>query len=149
MAKDGKRKIRAEANGSRTPSVHLRPQCEDCPRRQASPSFGFKYQVRGLKSFSQLSVEDQIAVLESFCKMEGRTWHEVYATASKNPALRTGLCYTPAPDKSLLHDRPDSLPKDVDLYHFRFSDVGRVFGFRKGDVFNIAWFDPNHGSQKG
>lgn len=153
MAKNTNKKIlRAERKKGepRRVRAELPRSCEDCPiHKNSNPSFRFLDQAPHLPSFTDLSTEDQKLALDSFRKMEERTWGQVYQTGTKEHGKRTGLCYGPVGRNSFKHEIPGNIPEGKTISHFRFGGERRIFGFRVDSAFHVCWFDPNHDSTDG
>lgn len=76
--------------------------------------------------------------------MESRTWGDILVSAKKqNHSIDPGLLSARAQRR--LSDRYIELDSIVSL---RISATHRLYGYPVGNVFNILWYDANHGDNE-
>jgi hypothetical protein len=81
--------------------------------------------------------------MELFPKLrdyERMTWGEIYKDKDKNHSVLFGSLVKEARDR-LTELKLDDINE---LFRFRLSGKGRVWGIREGRVFKLLWWDPEH-----
>lgn len=105
------------------------------PTNNLSPVFSFSSTCKQLYQLSSLQKDELDVLINSLQIMSKLSWKEVLK--------HSGLRYK-GPIEHYNGKLPEWLDDDVELFEFRFSRRGRVFGYRTGQIFNIIWFDRNH-----
>jgi len=75
-------------------------------------------------------------LVKTFKLMEQLGWQGVFQHSGLKPEIHK--------QEQLRFKLPVDLSPDVDIYSFRFSEKGRIFGYRIKNVFYLIWFDRNH-----
>ncbi len=139
--------------GQKRPRPGERPPIDDARKHPPSPTpppriaISFERYESGNRYCLSRYTEEQIQVfLDGLRKLSERTWPQLLAGSSRNPALKTGLNST-AYDRSALRN-PDLWPAWLDsgkkLLGIRASERSRFFGVRSGDFFVVFWIDEGH-----
>jgi hypothetical protein len=71
---------------------------------------------------------------------ESMTWGEIYKDKKRNHSVSVGGIIKAARDRL----RELKLDDTDELFRFRLSGAGRVWGIRDGRVFLLLWWDPDH-----
>jgi hypothetical protein len=145
-------------NKHNRPRPGQKPVTEDARTHPPSPqhtkvvvSFEY-YEVREHYCLCHLN-KDQIKLfLDCLHKLTQRTWQQLLAGSSRNPANKTGLNSTfyHRTDLSNPGIWPKRLGPDIEqLLGIRASERSRVFGVRVSGVFYVLWFDEAHSIVRG
>lgn len=88
--------------------------------------------------------DDVRHAMECLRKMTSMTWMQVYQTATKDPAKKSGIHWNPYEDAAITVNRPAHVSDEHKITGIRAGDKYRIFGFRFKAYFYVLWFDPEH-----
>ncbi len=137
--------------GKKRPKPDKNPQPPTRPTHQptpvspkVTPSYE-RYATGDLFCLSRWNAEQIQSFLECLRKLSQRTWEQVLASSSKDPAHKTGLNPTRYQPSDLSGvSWPDWLDHDDEILGIRASERRRVFVARIGNSFYVLWFDEGH-----
>jgi hypothetical protein len=94
---------------------------------------------------------DHGRVTKIFSDLGKSTWREICdqkfnsqnrTRAKHHPQAVSSLCGTA--QKRLAHLGLDQIFADEEMFRFRDGNLGRLWGFRRGRVFYVVWWDSDH-----
>jgi hypothetical protein len=137
--------------GKNPPKPGTNPHAGSGPAHHPKPispkvTLSFERYVCGDRfCLSKWNPEQIQSFLDCLRKLSQRTWEQLLASSSKDPALKTGLNPTlyKASDLNGV-SWPDWLKRYAKILGIRASDRRRVFGVRIENVFYVLWFDEGH-----
>lgn len=107
------------------------------------PAWCFTSCDQDMWSFNQENIGNSFwtEVLPYFQNSEIRTWNEILVEANKQNHYIDVYTLNPVARKRLaqLHVEQDS------IISLRLNGTHRIYGYNVGRVFNILWYDDNHG----
>lgn len=80
-------------------------------------------------------------IFEKLNEFDGKTWQDILISSKKfNHSIDTSLLNKCASDRlEKLHIEAES------IISLRFSGTHRLYGYMTGHIFNVLWYDDNHG----
>lgn len=130
------------------PKVKDRPQTSKNPKFTERPEFDKERVLWSFLYFDHFSAwSENCSKVDEFCSVakcmkdyEGRTWSEITTSGWRDHPVSFDRL-VPEAQKRLMDLKLD----DFDEYfRFRFSSLQRIWGVRKGPVFHVIWWDPEH-----
>lgn len=104
-----------------------------------TPAFSFRYmKYHGKNCLSQCDQQAQSFIVEKLLRMSQLTWRQIISAPKK------GLGYEPIPRNRFKVPLPSVVTPEVPLLVFRFSDSGRMAGFRDKDIYHIIVVGSTH-----
>lgn len=95
------------------------------------PIFCFAYLQKGY-GIEDLEKSEKVYILDELDKMRQLSWIR-WQSIDKTQGFEK------VPLKQLTPKPPPDFADREQVYVKRFSDVGRIIGFREGDIFHIVW----------
>lgn len=108
------------------------------------PVFCFRY-LRNGYGIDDLENDAKVSLVDSLWRASQKTWIQLENTGH----LKGGVEKIPA--SQLLVGLPPSLFDDrLQVYVLGFlGKVGKIVGYREGQVFHVIWISPSHATHKG
>lgn len=107
------------------------------------PAWNFHTRDYELWSFSKDEIGDFFwdEVFEKICSWESMTWDEILIKSNNNNHL-----INPSLLNKCAQDRLEKLKIEAEgIISLRLNGKHRLYGYMIGRVFNILWYDKNHG----
>lgn len=116
-----------------------------------NPYFCFRYADRNSKNewaFNPVP-EDAQEIMEFVCEMAQLSWREIEAMQTgtrERHKKHHSYSITKIDSKAQADLRKRKLDEifDDEIFRFRLSGEKRLYGFRKGRVFHVVWWDQDH-----
>lgn len=99
----------------------------------SKPVFSFKFMnYCGKCCISKRHNEDKSGILNRLLRLSQLTWRQIASEPRK------GLGFEVLPQHEFRHGFPDVVTSEVNILVFRYSDAGRMAGFRIKDIYHIV-----------
>ncbi len=103
------------------------------------PTFSFRYMSYGSATcLSKCNKEIKSSIAVKLLRLSQLTWKDITSQPKE------GNGFEPMPRERFKKPLPQTITPDVRIIVFRFSDSGRMAGFRSKDTFHIVQVGPHH-----
>lgn len=103
------------------------------------PVFSFHYMPYGQKNcLSKCDKKSRSSVVNKLVRLSQKTWDAIKSEPKE------GLGWEIIPRDQFKVSLPKNITPEVPIIVFRFSDSGRMAGFRDKDIYHIVLVSPNH-----
>lgn len=105
----------------------------------SKPIFSFHYMAYGSSTcLSKCEKNIKSSISDTLVRLSQFTWKAIKSKP------KDSLGFEAIPRERLKKSLPPSITPDVTIIVFRFSDSGRMAGFRRKDTFHIVQIGPQH-----
>lgn len=107
------------------------------------PAWNFHTRDLKMWQFSEKTIGEMFwnHVLQKLCNWETMTWKQILSTENNSNHTIKPECLNKLAQNRLVELRIEA----EGIMSLRLTGTQRLYGYMIGRVFNILWFDPNHG----
>ena len=103
------------------------------------PAFSFRHiKYSGKRCLSKCDDNAKVSIVDKLMRLSQLTWKQIYSQSKEK------LGFEKIPRDKLKFPLPSIVTPEVNIMVFRYSDAGRIAGFRAFDVYHIIAIGPNH-----
>ena len=103
------------------------------------PMFSFYFMAYGSKKcMSKCENKSKSSISDTLLRLSQFTWEQIISQPKR------GLGYEIIPQGQFKHPLPKEITPDVSMYIFRFSEEGRMAGFRDKDIYHVVQVGESH-----
>lgn len=143
-AKKGPKSKQVRLGSEPSAHKHVPASCKDCDLIGASsfPAWRFELLMREQQfGWGSISTEAWDHIAEKLCEFETMTIAEL---AANGHPLKTYTNPHKIPNADARKRFKFEYSDRDEVHRFRLSGAARLYGFRKGNVFELLWWDPQH-----
>lgn len=136
----GKNKSLKKLSAKNSERLKIPKSVPDINYNSFKPTFSFRHmQYQCDWCLSKCQRPDKSSFVDTLLRLSQHTWSQISSFS------REALGYEKINRDSLkIKSLPPILTPEVNIIGFRFSNSGRMAGFRDNDVFHVIFIDPNH-----